>query len=190
MINVQYKCKLLGHKLKMCASVLCWHNSANAGIQVCFSIFMLSNRDWHEKLGDFLLTRPWHENQVKQCSNESIDFPHIESNLREENTFHKQASFMYHQVIASARSAVLRKQDYSFQFKLFSHEEKSTVQVLHAKRPNCKTKVLFHGTELLISFQLFRSLSEFLFCKSVKTETEGHCLWYFCVSKGYFLTLT
>lgn len=61
---------------------------------------------------------------------------------------------------------------------------------LHAKWPNCKTKVLFHGTELFISFQLFRSLCEFFFCKSVKTETKGHCLWYFCVSKGYFLTLT
>lgn len=93
LISVQYKHKLLGHKLKMCASVLCWHNSANAGIQVCFSIFMLSNRDWHEKLGgDFLLTRPWHENQVKQCPNGSIDFPHTESNLHEENTFHKRAS--------------------------------------------------------------------------------------------------
>lgn len=48
-------------------------------------------------------------------------------------TFHKQTSFVYHQVIASTRSAVLRKQDYSLQSNVFSHEEKSTVQVLHAK---------------------------------------------------------
>lgn len=110
LIYVQYKCKILGHKLKLSASVLCWHNSESAGIQVCFSIFMLSNRDYDEVWGIFCSQGQDVRMKWNTAVTKMFDFPQIEGNLNEETHISqaKQTSFTYHQVIASARSAVLK----------------------------------------------------------------------------------
>lgn len=125
--------------------------------------------------GDFLLTRPWWENQVKHCSNGNVDFPHSKGNLNEENTFHKQTSFMYHQVIASTRSAVLKTQDHSLQSNLLSQKRRWNLQ--------CKSSVQNNDTARLESCFIGQNYSSFvLLCffsyKPVKLEPEGHCLWH------------
>lgn len=96
-------------------------------------------------------------------------------------TFHKQTSFTYQQVIASARSAVLKPQDYRLQSNLHSHEEKmkSTVQVLHAKGLNRKTGALFHRTEL----NNHSLLSEWVFL-SVRSK-QKYIVYDISVSRGY-----
>ena len=99
---------------------------------------------------------------------EMFDFPHIEGNLNEEkhisqaNQLHIPPSYCFSQVSCT------KIQDYSLQPNLHSHEgkTKSTVQALHAKGSHCKTRVLFHRTEL----SLLSVFSVNFFCKSDQSQ--------------------
>lgn len=71
-----------------------------------------------------------------------FDLPQIEGSLNEENRISqaKQTSFTYHQVIASARSAVLKYRTTGCNLISTHMKMKSTVQVLHVKGSNRKTQ--------------------------------------------------
>lgn len=101
------------------------------------------------------------------------------------NTFHKQTSFTYHQVIASARSAVLKYRTTGCNListrmkRRWNLQCKSSMQKDQIARPES----CFIGQNLfIIQFCLWI----FFFCKSVRSESKVHCLWYFCVSRGYY----
>lgn len=101
---------------------------------------------------------------------EMSDFPHVAGHLNEEkhisqaNQRHIPPSYCFSYISCT------KPQDCRLQSNLQSHEEKmkSTVQILHAKGSNCKTKVLFHRTGFINHSVL--SMRGF-FGKSVRSES-------------------